>query len=185
VWRLHDPVIVCVHVARCWKRLVRPLFLYWKARSRPVVCGWIRELGVRRVCVCVAAAVEPPVVTDAISWLHRVAGVGKQACGINPPFRVLFVFPIPLTASTMAARTTFAQQKFLPRLPVPDLRTTVERFLLSAKPLLSSQEHATITEQAELFLSDKGLGATLQKRLQDRASTMVRVVLWRRRCPVP
>ena len=76
--------------------------------------------------------------------------------------------------SEMAAqRVTFAHQQSLPRLPVPDLQTTVARFLRSAEPLLSKDEVANLKAQAALFLSTDGMGATLQRRLLDRAADKV------------
>lgn len=70
----------------------------------------------------------------------------------------------------MAAEGTYSHQDALERLPVPDLATTVTRFLTSCKPLLSDEEMTTVTAQAKAFLATTGLGPKLQQRLLDRAA---------------
>ena len=59
--------------------------------------------------------------------------------------------------------------KVLPRLPVPPLEITIERYLKSVKPLLSRIEYEKYSLIANDFLN--GQGQTLQKRLIDYDKT--------------
>lgn len=53
----------------------------------------------------------------------------------------------------------------LPRLPVPTLDETAQRYLRSVKPLLSQQEYQTTEKAVESFIAPNSLGQELQKRL--------------------
>ena len=67
--------------------------------------------------------------------------------------------------------TLFAHQKSLPKLPVPPLKETCEKFLETAKPLaISEQEFEVTTKNIQEFLKD--LGPTLHSRLVERSKKL-------------
>src|SRR5438045_3506555 len=59
-------------------------------------------------------------------------------------------------------------QDSLPRLPVPTLQETAERYLKSVHPLLSQSEFQNTQKAVEEFLQPGGRGEELQKRLVAR-----------------
>nr|XP_022914216.1 carnitine O-acetyltransferase-like isoform X1 [Onthophagus taurus] len=59
----------------------------------------------------------------------------------------------------------------LPRLPVPALKQTLDKFLLTAKPHLSDKEFASTTELIKKFSDENGIGAKLQKYLVEKAKS--------------
>lgn len=69
-----------------------------------------------------------------------------------------------------APEGTFAFQKNLPRLPVPDLDDTCRRYLEWVRPLLDDRAFAVTTEATEAFAGATGPGRELQRRLMERAS---------------
>ncbi|KAK3946124.1 putative mitochondrial carnitine O-acetyltransferase [Diplogelasinospora grovesii] len=62
---------------------------------------------------------------------------------------------------------TFAGQDKLPKLPIPDLEKTCERYLAALKPLQSGREHADTKQAVEQFL--KGEGPELNEKLKKYA----------------
>ncbi|KAF2456028.1 acyltransferase ChoActase/COT/CPT [Lineolata rhizophorae] len=56
----------------------------------------------------------------------------------------------------------------LPRLPVPSLQETAQRYLKSVHPLLSAAEFEATTKAVDEFAAPGGAGETLQKRLVAR-----------------
>jgi carnitine O-acetyltransferase len=67
------------------------------------------------------------------------------------------------------APAMFRYETSLPRLPVPSLSQTCERYLDSVKPHLSTSEFATTCNVVKSFESSS-LASELQKRLEARAS---------------
>ena len=64
---------------------------------------------------------------------------------------------------------TFAAQSNLPRLPVPDLRQTLDRLRVSLKPIAwSDSEYSSVLRKIDTFANDQG--PQLQQRLLNRAS---------------
>jgi carnitine O-acetyltransferase len=64
---------------------------------------------------------------------------------------------------------TFAAQPTLPRLPVPDLKQTVDRLKESLKPIAwSDAEYSSAIRKIDTFAND--LGPQLQQRLLSRAN---------------
>lgn len=59
----------------------------------------------------------------------------------------------------------------LPHFPVPKLNDTLQKFLRSVKPLLSTQSYQTTENLIKEFSKSNGLGEKLQKLLQHRADT--------------
>jgi carnitine O-acetyltransferase len=67
---------------------------------------------------------------------------------------------------------TLAQQDKLPKLPIPDLAGTCQRYLAALKPLQSSREHAETKQAVEEFLNHEGpdLNEQLKKYAEGRTS---------------
>ena len=64
----------------------------------------------------------------------------------------------------------YSQQTSLPRLPIPSLKETVEKFLPTALPLAKDEEEKnSLIEAADRFVSE---AAELQKRLERRREEM-------------
>ncbi|SAL98895.1 hypothetical protein [Absidia glauca] len=64
---------------------------------------------------------------------------------------------------------TFKYQDQLPKLPVPDLKATTDRYLAALKPLQGSQDHERTKEAVRTFLEKDG--PDLQKKLLSYATT--------------
>lgn len=63
---------------------------------------------------------------------------------------------------------TFAAQDNLPKLPIPDLKQTCERYLSALEPLQSRHQHADSKAAIDEFL--KSGGPELQERLKKYAT---------------
>lgn len=63
---------------------------------------------------------------------------------------------------------TFAAQDKLPKLPIPELDSSLKKYLAALKPLQSSREHEDTQQAAEEFL--KAEGPELQERLRKYAT---------------
>lgn len=63
---------------------------------------------------------------------------------------------------------TFAHQDKLPKLPIPDLESTCQKYLTALKPLQSAREHAETKHAVEEFL--KHDGPELQEKLKKYAA---------------
>jgi carnitine O-acetyltransferase len=91
----------------------------------------------------------------------------KMFSSIPPPVRPTdwkSAAPEPLPGTV-----TFAAQPNLPRLPVPDLKQTLDRLRESLKPIAwSDSEYSSVLQKIDTFAND--LGPQLQQRLLDRAS---------------
>lgn len=59
---------------------------------------------------------------------------------------------------------TYAHQDKLPKLPIPDLDATCERYILSLEPLQTSREHTETENAVQEFLRTDGPG--LQEKLK-------------------
>jgi carnitine O-acetyltransferase len=71
----------------------------------------------------------------------------------------------------MAAMTTFAQEDSLPRVPLPTLEASCERFLAWCAPLLSADERAATEAEVTAFLRPDGPGRVLQAALEEYDAT--------------
>ncbi|GBG31422.1 Carnitine O-palmitoyltransferase 2, mitochondrial [Hondaea fermentalgiana] len=69
----------------------------------------------------------------------------------------------------VASEGTFRYQEELPKLPVPALEATCERFLATVRPLLSSEDMAETEQAVQAFLDDQGPG--IQEELLAYAET--------------
>lgn len=64
---------------------------------------------------------------------------------------------------------TFAAQDRLAKLPIPELESSIKKYLAALKPLQSVREHAETQQAAEEFLKG-GQGAELQEKLKKYAT---------------
>eukprot|EP01117_Protostelium_nocturnum_P012641 TRINITY_DN4651_c0_g1_i1.p1 TRINITY_DN4651_c0_g1~~TRINITY_DN4651_c0_g1_i1.p1 ORF type:complete len:744 (-),score=195.84 TRINITY_DN4651_c0_g1_i1:63-2294(-) len=64
--------------------------------------------------------------------------------------------------------STFSKQNQLPRLPIPDLKKTCEKYLRTLEPLLNEKEFEYSKSCVEEFLKEGGVGEILQRELQER-----------------
>jgi carnitine O-acetyltransferase len=71
----------------------------------------------------------------------------------------------------MAAMTTFAQEDSLPRVPLPTLEASCERFLTWCAPLLTADERAATEAEVTAFLRPDGPGRVLQAALEEYDAT--------------
>lgn len=62
---------------------------------------------------------------------------------------------------------TYAHQDSLPKLPIPDLESTCQKYLTALKPLQSPREHAETKRAVESFLKNEG--PELQEKLKKYA----------------
>lgn len=63
---------------------------------------------------------------------------------------------------------TFAAEDKLPKLPIPELDSSMQKYLAALKPLQSSREHAETSQAVEEFL--KSEGPELQEKLKKYAT---------------
>src|SRR5687767_3618336 len=61
-------------------------------------------------------------------------------------------------------------QKYLPKLPVPALKDTLEKYLKTVRPLTDSEEYAKTEAAVTAFQKPGGIGEELQKRLLAKAN---------------
>lgn len=97
----------------------------------------------------------PPVIENAQSVALAKAG---QVDGSTPG---------------LGAGKTFSRQSELPKLPIPKLTDTANRYLSSLSALQAPEEHAATKQVVERFLAEGGEGAALQKHLEEYASGRV------------
>ncbi|ORX86023.1 acyltransferase ChoActase/COT/CPT [Basidiobolus meristosporus CBS 931.73] len=76
------------------------------------------------------------------------------------------IYPAYRTFVSKKAGVTFQNQDNLPKLPVPDLQDTADRYLRSLEPVLrNSEEFERAAQAVSTFIKPNGLGETLQNRL--------------------
>lgn len=75
----------------------------------------------------------------------------------------------PATPKAEMVGKMIAHQKSLPRLPVPPLHPSLERYLLSVRPLLTEDEYYQTEKVVKTFGGPGGLGVKLHNMLKERA----------------
>lgn len=67
---------------------------------------------------------------------------------------------------------TYAHQDDLPKLPIPDLESSLDKYLVALKPLQSPREHAETKHAVQAFLRNEGpeLNEKLKKYAEARTS---------------
>jgi carnitine O-acetyltransferase len=71
------------------------------------------------------------------------------------------------TSQDMTAMTTFSQEAGLPRVPLPTLEASCERFLAWCEPLLTADELAATEAEVAAFLRPDGPGRVLHAALEE------------------
>jgi len=62
-------------------------------------------------------------------------------------------------------------QKPLPKLPIPELTETLDKYLLCIRPIVSSDQYERTRQLVDEFQKPGGTGEQLQKRLLEYAET--------------
>ncbi|WP_251061240.1 choline/carnitine O-acyltransferase [Streptomyces sp. ISL-100] len=73
--------------------------------------------------------------------------------------------------ATAAVDTTFSQEDRLPRVPLPTLEASCERFLAWCAPLLTADERAATEAEVAAFLRPEGPGRVLHRALEEYDAT--------------
>lgn len=80
------------------------------------------------------------------------------------PCRLLSPLPV-----VQISERPLVHQESMPKLPVPPLKQTCERYMASLEPLISEEEKTHTRELMDEFLRSGGVGERLQKSLERRA----------------
>jgi len=62
---------------------------------------------------------------------------------------------------------TFSNQHIIPRLPIPTLQETAERYKKSLLPIFKPEDYARAANAVDVFVKAGGLGEVLQTRLHE------------------
>ncbi len=66
---------------------------------------------------------------------------------------------------------TLSKQASLPRMPVPSLTSTMNKYLLAIKHLLNENDYENTKKLVNEFIKNDGLGQQLQRFLIERSKT--------------
>lgn len=88
------------------------------------------------------------------------AGMAMPSCLVKP------------VALTKIPGRYLAHQESLPKLPVPPLKQTCDRYLATLEPIVEAEELKHTHKLLEEFQQPGGVGERLQKRLESRASKL-------------
>ncbi|KFM59850.1 Carnitine O-acetyltransferase, partial [Stegodyphus mimosarum] len=83
--------------------------------------------------------------------------------------RYLFATSAVSVAPLRMGEKLQAHQQSLPRLPVPPLHPSLEKYLLSVRPLLTEEEYRNTEKVVKEFGAPGGLGVKLHTMLKERA----------------
>ncbi|XP_053625257.1 carnitine O-acetyltransferase-like isoform X2 [Plodia interpunctella] len=101
---------------------------------------------------------------------NMLRGMLKKMGGPRIVFLEPYVSSFQVT-SNYASVSLGSNKQDLPRLPVPKLKDTLQKYLKSIKPYLSEQEFAVTANLVEDFASADGVGHKLQALLEQRAES--------------
>lgn len=93
---------------------------------------------------------------------------GQPQHAFNSPRSLGEKGTLPTNQSKHKHGITFAAQDKLPKLPIPDLDSTLAKYLDALKPLQSPRDHAETQQAVDAFL--KSEGPELQERLKKYAN---------------
>ena len=62
-------------------------------------------------------------------------------------------------------------QSSIPKLPVPPLQQSLQKYLKAVQPLVNDEEFEKTSKAVEEFGKKNGIGVELQKKLEERAKT--------------
>jgi carnitine O-acetyltransferase len=114
---------------------------------------------------------DPPAMADSKSDPNGSLPVRSEASAKESAQSFSAEAKEPLAHSTnpnSRRGITFAHQDKLPKLPIPDLDASCQKYLAALKPLQSDKEHNDTAISVQEFL--KGDGAVLQEKLKKYAS---------------
>ena len=77
------------------------------------------------------------------------------------------IYPFPVLKNSR----TLSKQASLPRMPVPQLTSTINRYLDAVKPFLNDSEYEKTKKVATDFAKENGLGEKLQSLLVQKSKT--------------
>ncbi|XP_051166861.1 carnitine O-acetyltransferase-like [Leptopilina boulardi] len=77
-------------------------------------------------------------------------------------------FKPPKMQQALSITSLQLNQFSIPRQPVPDMKKTAEKYLISLKPLLNEEEFSNTEKIVNHFISENGPGPILYKKLQER-----------------
>ncbi|KAI4878149.1 hypothetical protein NFI96_028410, partial [Prochilodus magdalenae] len=95
---------------------------------------------------------------------QKVSRVFQSGVGMGLPSRLVR----PVVGLQLSIRS-IAHQEGLPKMPVPPLRQTCERYLAMLEPLVSEEELEHTRALVDEFLRSGGVGERLQRGLERRA----------------
>ncbi len=100
---------------------------------------------------------------------NKENGGGGEAAEAKLPYNAQTIVAQCKGRSGKGAGKTFAGQDTLPKLPIPKLEDTCQRYLTSLQPLQDADDHAATKAAVNAFLSGEGPG--MHKALQEYAET--------------
>mmetsp|Transcript_10564 Transcript_10564/g.18703 ORF Transcript_10564/g.18703 Transcript_10564/m.18703 type:complete len:872 (+) Transcript_10564:155-2770(+) len=107
-------------------------------------------------------------------WIHGASTkLGKT---------LLNAWGVGVTVLTGRKNLTYAFDSSLPAQPLPSLKDTVERYLLSVKPLLSEEEFAKTVEMSKSFMKSEGKSFQRYLRLKHMFSSNYVNDWWEQYC---
>ncbi|KJZ75100.1 hypothetical protein HIM_05586 [Hirsutella minnesotensis 3608] len=89
----------------------------------------------------------------------QVSGIPRQPLNLTGPYT-----RVPMASQNKSGGITFAAQDDLPKLPIPDLEATCNKYVAALSPLQSPREHAETRHAVHDFLKTDGLD--LQEKLK-------------------
>ncbi|KAI9742418.1 MAG: hypothetical protein M1818_003952 [Claussenomyces sp. TS43310] len=110
----------------------------------------------------------PKSLNESVSEPGRLQKAVDGGRGVDEAKKISKEFTTDITLTKPKAGITFAAQDKLPKLPIPELGHSMERYLAALKPLQSAREHAETKQAVEEFL--KGQGPELQEKLKRYAT---------------
>eukprot|EP00937_MAST-01D_sp_MAST-1D-sp2_P004346 g4346.t1 len=126
---------------------------------------WLEKLGGAIRAAAAAAATASPAATPVAATATTAAAPSSTDALGNTGADATAAADAEADARTV----TYAQQRTLPRLPIPDLDDTVRKFLATVKLLSSQKDYAETQAAAEAFLrasdGSEGEGPALQRAL--------------------
>lgn len=99
--------------------------------------------------------------------LQTKTGMAKPYCLVKP------------VSLTRVPGRYLAHQESLPKLPVPPLKQTCDRYLAALEPIVSADDLNRTRQLVEEFQQPGGVGERLQRSLENRASVLENWVSWK------
>ncbi|TPX37571.1 hypothetical protein SmJEL517_g00675 [Synchytrium microbalum] len=101
---------------------------------------------------------------------HEYDKTERLMAGITNAIHTTVKDEIPFSPAD-AEKPLFKHQSKIPFLPVPELSSTLKKYLRSVRAIANDEEYANTVKAVETFRQPGGMGDKLQARLQERAAT--------------